>query len=260
MITLRVVACYKYVLDEQDLRVNPGDRSLSTDRAAWKISDFDRNAIEEAVRIKEKHGAVVFALTAGPAGAKASLKDALARGSDEGFFIQEESLAGADPAVTAKILARAIKKIGSCDLVLCGEGASDDYAQQVGPRVAVHLGWPAVTYAGKILLEGGVLKAERKLDDGTELVELELPAVVTVTGDINVPRIPSIKQLIGAGKKPVQTLTLADLGIEPGRVASSLRSESVKGAVVERKRHIFKGDTVEAVSQLVTALVKEGAI
>jgi len=248
------------VLDEQDLRINPENKSLATDRAAWKISDYDRNAIEEAVRIKEQQGATVFALTAGPAQAKASLKDALARGSDEGIFIQEDAMSGADPAVTAQILARAIEKIGDCDLVFCGEGASDDYAQQVGPRLAVLLGWPVVTYVNKTQLEGGLLKAERKLDNGTELVEVELPAVVTVTGDINVPRIPGLKQIMGAGKKPMQTWTLADLGLTLDRVVSNLRNESVKGAVVDRKRQIFKGDPVEAVSQVVAALVKEGTI
>lgn len=257
---MRIIACYKYVLDEQDLRINPENKSLTTDRAAWKISDYDRNAIEEAVRIKEQQGAAVFALTAGPAQAKASLKDALARGSDEGIFIQEDALNGADPAVTAQVLARAIEKIGDCDLVFCGEGASDDYAQQVGPRLAVLLGWPVVTYVNKTQLEGSLLKAERKLDNGTELVEVELPAVVTVTGDINVPRIPSLKQIMGAGKKPMQTWTLADLGLTLDRVVSNLRNESVKGAVVDRKRQIFKGDPVDAVSQVVAALVKEGTI
>jgi len=257
---LRIVACYKYVLDEQDLRVNPETKSLATDRAAWKISDYDRNAIEEAIRKKEAHEAMVFALTAGPAAAKASLKDALARGSDEGYFIQEDGLSGADPAVTAQVLARAIQKIGDCDLVLCGEGASDDYAQQVGPRLAVLLGWPVVTYVNKTELEGQKLVAERKLDNGTEIVEVELPVVVTVTGDINQPRIPSLKQIMGAGKKPMHTLALADLGTTLDQLKSNLVNQSVKGAVVDRKRQIFKGDPVEAVSQVVAALVKEGTI
>lgn len=257
---MRIVACYKYVLDEQDLRVSPETQSLTTDRAAWKISDYDRNAIEEAVRTKENHEATVFALTAGPAAAKASLKDALARGADECYFVQEDGLSGADPAVTAQVLARTIQKIGDCDLIFCGEGASDDYAQQVGPRLAVLLGWPVVTYVNKTALDGQKLTAERKLDDGTEVVEVDLPVVVTVSGDINQPRIPSLKQIMGAGKKPMHNLKLADLGTTLDELKSNLGKSSVKGAVVDRKRQVYKGDPVEAVAKLVEALVKEGTI
>lgn len=257
---MRIVACYKYVWDEQDLRVNPETRALATDRAAWKISDYDRNAIEEAVRIKEEHAATVFALTAGPAAARVSLKDVLARGADEAYFIQEDGLSGAEPTLTAHILAHAVQEIGDCDLVLCGEGASDDYAQQVGPRLAVLLGWPVVTYVNKIGLAERRLTAERKLENATEIVEVELPVVVTVTGDINQPRIPGLKQIMSAGKKPMHTLTLADLGITPDQLRPRLINQSVRGVVVDRKRQIFKGEPAEAVSRLVEALVKEGAI
>lgn len=257
---MRIVACYKYVLDERDIRINSETQALVTDRAAWKISDYDRNAIEEAVRVKEQQESTVFALTAGPSQAKASLKDALARGADEGVFIQEESLAGSNPAVTARVLASAVRKIGECDLIFCGEGASDDYAQQVGPRLAVLLGWPVVTYVTKLTVEGSVLKAERKLEDGVEVVELPLPAVVTVTGEINQPRIPSLKQVMGAGKKPMHLWTLADLADASSQADANMRSQSLKGAVVARKRSVFKDNPAEAVSKVVEALQKEGII
>ncbi|NPV29536.1 MAG: electron transfer flavoprotein beta subunit/FixA family protein [Firmicutes bacterium] len=258
---MRIVACYKYVLDERDIRINPEDRALVTDRAAWKISDYDRNAIEEAVRIKERSGgAAVFGLTAGPAQAKASLKDALSRGLDEVYFVQDESLAGADPRVTARVLARALEKIGDCRLVLCGEGASDDYAQQVGPRLGVLLGWPVVTYVSKLEITGDTLRAERKLEDGLEIVEVELPAVVTVTGEVNQPRIPSLKQVMAAGKKPMHIWSLADLGLGGDALAAAVEVRSLRGAVTDRKRVVFRGDPAEAVVRLVEALVKEGLI
>lgn len=257
---MRIVACYKYVLDEQDIRVNPETCSLVTDRAAWKISDYDRNAIEEAVLIKEKLGGEVFALTAGTPQVRASLKDALARGADEGFLIEDESLSSADPAVTARVLAEAIKKIGSIDLVFCGEGASDDYAQQVGPRLAVLLCWPVITYVSKIEIEERRLRAERKLEDSIEVVEVELPAVITVTGEINQPRIPGLKQVMRAGKKPMHFWNLAELGLAQEELQPRVSTKLVKGAVVERKRCIFKDDPKEAVAQLVQALTKEGVI
>ncbi|NPV30017.1 MAG: electron transfer flavoprotein subunit beta/FixA family protein [Firmicutes bacterium] len=257
---MRIVACYKYVLDEQDIRVNPETQSLLTDRAAWKISDYDRNAIEEAVRIKEQQGGTVFALTAGPSQVKVSLKDVLARGADEGIFVQVENTALADPAFTARVLAQAIRKIGDCDLVICGEGASDDYAQQVGPRLAVLLGCPAVTYVAKLTVEERILRAERKLEDGIEVVEAPLPAVVTVTGEINQPRIPTLKQVMGAGRKPMQTWKLEDLGLNPSEVRICLENRSLKGAVVSRKRLVFKGEPAEAVFHVVEALSKEGVI
>ncbi|MDH7578801.1 MAG: electron transfer flavoprotein subunit beta/FixA family protein [Bacillota bacterium] len=257
---MRIVACYKYVQDERDLRINPENQALVTERAAWKISDYDRNALEEAVRVKEEQGGTVYALIAGASHVKVSLKDALARGADEGVFIQEESLALADPGITARVLAKAIQKIGNCDLVFCGEGASDDYAQQVGPRLAVHLGWPAVTYVSRIKVEGGVLRAERKLEDGIEVVEVELPAVVTVTGEINQPRIPSLKQVMGAGKKPVQIWTFDDLALGPADLRAYVRNQAVKGAIVTRKRLVFKGDPAEVIFKVVEALRKEGVI
>lgn len=258
---MRVVACYKYVLDERDIRVNPETRSLVTDRAAWKLSDYDRNAIEEAVRLKEEHSGIeAVGLTAGGSQAKASLKEVLARGLDEAYFVQEEALGGADPAVVSRVLARAIEKIGDCGLVLCGEGASDDYAQQVGPRLAVLLGWPVITYVSRLVLVGDVVRATRNLEDGVETVEAELPAVVTVTGEINQPRIPSLKQVMAAGKKPMHVWSLNDLGLAPDDLSSPLKVVSVQGAVSDRKRVVFKGEPAVAVQELVAALAKEGLI
>ena len=201
-----------------------------------------------------------MSLTTGPAAARASLKDALARGADEAYLVQEDCLAGSDPAMTADVLARAVHKIGDCDLILCGEGASDNYNQQVGPRLAVLMGWPAVTYVHQIRLAGRQMTAERKLDDGTEIVAVDLPVVVTVAGDINQPRIPGLKQIMGAGKKPITVLTFADLGTTPDQIQPRLKNQSVKGVVVDRKRQVFKGDPAEAAGKLVDALVREGAV
>ncbi len=258
---MRIVACYKYVLDERDIRVNPETRSLVTERAAWKLSDYDRNAIEEAVRLKEEHpGIEAVGLTAGSVQAKASLKEVLARGLDAAYFVQEEALAGADPAVVARVRARAVEKIGDCRLVLCGEGASDDYAQQVGPRLAVLLGWPVITYVSRLALVGEVVRAARNLEDGTETVEVDLPAVVTVTGEINQPRIPTLKQVMAAGRKPMHVWSLQDLGLTSGDLSSPVKVVSVQGAVSDRKRVVFKGEPAAAVAELVEALVKEGLI
>jgi Electron transfer flavoprotein, beta subunit len=258
---MNIVACYKWVLDEQDIKVVPGSLSLDMSRAKGKISEYDKNVIEEAVLQAEKHAATVTALTFGNSKAKQSLKDALSRGPAKGFWVNDAAADIADGFVTANVLTAAVKKIGEYDLILFGEGSSDVYGQQVGPRVAALLGIPVVTFATKIEVADGKVTATRKLGDCTEDVTVTLPAVITLLPEVNKPRIPGLKQVLGASKKPVEELSLAALGLEKEAVAPKNKIKSIRGYAMDRKNEIYAaGTTEEKVAALVSSLTKEGLL
>lgn len=257
----KFLVCYKWVLDEQDIKINSGTLTLDISRAAYKISDYDRNAIEEAVVQVEKNGGAITALTFGTGSAKQSLKDVLSRGPEEAFWVNDDSARDADAYVTANVLAAAAKQIGSYDVILCGEGASDTYAQQVGPRMAALLGIPAITFVSELKIEDGQVVATRKLGDCIEVVRAVFPVLVTVLPEINKPRIPSLKQVLGAAKKPVKEVTAAALGLDDAALTPKSRIKSVKGYVMSRKNVLYKaGDQAENVNALVASLAKEGVI
>lgn len=257
-----IVVCYKWVPDEQDIRVNPGDLSLDVSRAKYKISDYDRNAIEEGVTIAGNDpDTTVVSLTYGTQAAKASLKDALSRGPGKGYWVNDAHAATADAYVTAKVLAAAIDKIGDYGLIVCGEGSADQYSQQVGPRLGALLGIPALTFVSEVRLEGDTVIATRKLGDCSETVKAKLPAVVSVLPEINKPRIPSLKQVLGAAKKPVVEWKISDLELGEQQVAAKVKVRQIQGAVMERKNVIYKeGTTNEKVDRLLDNLYKEGLV
>lgn len=256
---LNVLVCYKWVLDEQDIKINPGNLSLDTSRAKYKIGEYDKNVIEEAVLIKEKQEAKVTALTFGTAEVKKSLKDLLSRGPDKAYFIADEAAVKADAFVTANVLAAAIRKTGPYDLIICGDGSSDAYNQQIAPRLGEILGIPAITFVQQLIVEGNRVIATRKMADCTEVATVEGPAVISVLPVINKPRIPSLKQVLAASKKPNEEIKIADLGIRSEELTPKVTSLTVKGFVMKRKNIIFKdASEAENVAQLVDSLAKEG--
>lgn len=255
---MKVIACYKWVLDEADLKVDAKSRALLTDRAKNKISEYDRNAIECGVQLTEQVGGEVVALTAGTANVKSSLKDALSRGPGQAALVADERMGSADSGVTAKVLAGAVRKLGDYDLIICGEGSSDEYAQQVGIRLGELLKLPVLTFVNKIEVKNGLLRAERKLEDGIEVVEVKLPALVTVLPDINTPRIPSLKQILAASKKPVRELSPEDCGLQAADFEPKVRRQSLLGTVMERKQIRVQGEVAEMVGQVTALLHKEG--
>lgn len=255
----KVLVCYKWVLDEQDIKINTGDYTLDTSRAKAKISDYDRNAVEEATLLFEKLGGSVEALTFGSTSVKQSLKDLLSRGPEKAYYVSDALAEKADAFVTANVLAASIKKLGAYDLILCGEGSADSYNQQVAPRLATLLDIPAVTYVLQLTVEGNKVTATRKLGDSTEVITVEGPAVISVLPEINKPRIPSLKQVLAAGKKPSEELKLADLGLAADELVPKVVSLSVKGYAMNRKNVVFKeANAANNVAQLVASLAKEG--
>lgn len=245
---MKIISCCKIVPEEQDISVN-SDKTLKLDSAGLKISLYDLNALEagvEAAAIQE--GSTVTALTVG---AKANTgntkvrKDILSRGADSLAVVGDDSLAGILPGETAKIMAGAAKKLGF-DLILCGEGSADLYAQQTGLLLGELLGVPSVNSVSKITINGSAVQVERDLEDEVEIVDVLLPAVLSVTTDINVPKIPSMKAILAASKKPVEEISLADTGYssDPASVVLSILAPDQ----AERKGEIIEGDSEEQIA------------
>lgn len=202
---MNIFVAAKVVPDDQDIRV-AADRSLDFSKAKPTISAYDLNAIEAAAQLAAANeGSVVKVVSAGSTSIDDSKlkKNLLARGTDELVMVADDALQGADARQTARVLAAAIKAQGDCDLVICGDGSADEYAQQVDVQLACELDVPVVTSAARIEVKDGLLEVERVLEDEVQTVQVALPAVVSVVPDIALPRIPGMKDILQAGKKPM---------------------------------------------------------
>jgi len=254
-----IVVCVKTNPDLQMVRIK--DRVAQTEAVPYKIGDLEKNALEAAVALRESGAAVkvtALCLAEGNRKAAEDIKVALAMGADESVVIDDPALAEPDQAAVAEALAAAVRKLPACDLLLFGEGSSDNYTGQVGARVAELLGVPQIGYARKVDAADGVVRCERSMDDMIETVEAPLPAVVTVVSEVNEPRIPGLMQIMKAKSKPMQTWSLTDLGADaptPVReIVSNLAEEQ------DRKHVLFEGTAAEQADAFVNALIKEGVL
>jgi len=258
----RIIVCLKQAVDVSQLKVNPATRQLLIASAPRKISDFDKNALEEAIRIKEKLGDVeIFTLTVTSEEAKSVLREALAMGADKAYVVNDPSFKDVDTLGTAHILAEAIKKIGGFNLVLCGETSLDSFSGLVGSRLAELLDLPQISFVGRLSVEDDVVIAERALEDTIETVKAKMPALIAVTREINQPRIPSLMMIMKASKKEIVAWTAADLGIQKDKFGSKIEVIEVLVPKTERKKIRITGENVqEIVDKLAKALIQEGAV
>ena len=234
---MHIVSCFKVVPEEQDIVVTP-DQKLSFDRADFKISQFDLNGIEAAVQLAGE-GDVVTALSVGGKILENSKlkKDVLSRGPSELCLVK-------DDAAFEGALAAAARTTGF-DLLVFGEGSGDLYAQQTGLLAARMLGVPCVNAVSSIEKTDAGIRVERSLENEVEVIELPLPAAVCVTSDINVPRIPTMKAILGAGKKPAKTLSTADIGWSAPVKTVELDAIEVPPRK-ERAHEVLEGDSAVA--------------
>jgi electron transfer flavoprotein beta subunit len=221
---MRVVVCVKYVPDAQAHRTFATDHT--TERAAVDglLSELDEYAVEEALTVAEEAAggdAEVVVLTVGPDEAAAAVKKALQMGAHAGVHVNDEAIAGSDSVATSLVLAAAIRKLGESepvDLVLTGLASTDGVMSVVPAMLAERLGLPQVTFASELTVHETAVTIRRDGDTASETIEASLPAVVSVTDQINEPRYPSFKGIMAAKKKPVQTWSLDDLGVEAREV------------------------------------------
>ncbi len=218
---MNIVVCVKYVPDAQSERAfREQDKTVDRDAVDGLLSEVDEYAVEEALKIVEASEGEVTVLTVGPAQAADAIKKALQMGADKGVHVCDDAIHGSDAAATSLVLAEAIKKAtdGSPELVLMGMTSTDGVMGVVPAMVAERLGMPQVTFASELTIEGGSLRARRDGDAASDTIEASLPALVSVTDQINEPRYPSFKGIMAAKKKPVEQWTLADLGVDAGAV------------------------------------------
>lgn len=254
---MKIITCYKCVPDEQDIAINNADGTLDFSKADSKISQYDLNAIEAACQLKQQVGeAQVVAMSVGGkalTNAKGR-KDVLSRGPDELIVVIDDQFEQTLPQQTATALAAAAQKSGF-DLLICGDGSSDLYAQQVGLLVGEMLNMPAINGVSKILsLTDSTLTVERELEDEVETLSIPLPAVIAVSTDINTPQIPSMKAILGAAKKPVQVWSSADIGLNGAQAYSEQQVAAPKQR--ERQRVVIEGDGEEQIAAFVENLRK----
>jgi electron transfer flavoprotein beta subunit len=249
-------------VDTTELSVD--ERGARIEEAITKVSDIDNNAMELAVQLKERFGGKVglfMALTWGPMQMRLkdiqkAAKKLLAMGGDEATLIVDEKLFSADSFLVAKALAAAIKK-GSFDLVIAGEGSIDNFSGQIGPRVAEELSYKFIGFVSRVSFRDGDIILTKSMEGYEEDVLLDLPAVISVTQEINKPRIPSLSQVLSASKLPMKTLSLSDLGIvDEGRV----KLVEIRPRKIERKMIKVEGSPNEAAEKLLDLLIKEGVL
>ncbi len=216
---MHFVVCIKQVPDTADVKIDPKTNTLIREGVASIINPFDMYAIEEAVRLKEKTGGKVTALTMGPPQAESALREAISMGVDQGILVSDRAFAGSDTWATSYTLAMALRKIGDFNAILCGKQAADGDTAQVGPGIAAHLDLPQITYVRRIEEIGADrIVAERLLEEGFEVIESPLPCVLTVVKEINEPRLPSLKGKLAARKAVIAHWKAADMSCDPERL------------------------------------------
>lgn len=219
---MNIIVCIKQVPGITEVKINPETNTLIREGIPNIINPFDMYAIEEALRLKEKFGGKVSVISLGPPQAINALKEAVGMGADEAIQLSDRIFAGSDSWATAYTLALAIKKLGEFNIILCGKQAIDGDTGQVGPGIASQLGITQLTYVFKIITldpEAGTIIVERLLEEGREIVEAKLPALLTVVKDINQPRSATLFHIRRASKLLIPTWTAADL---PGADLSKL--------------------------------------
>jgi electron transfer flavoprotein beta subunit len=216
---MNIVVCVKQVPEIQLVKV--ADEKLQLPAGAGQINPFDTYALEEALRLREAQGAAISALTMGPESAQAVLREAASLGVEQLFQASDPAFEHSDTMATARILAAAIVKMGSVDLVITGKQAVDDDGAAVGAAIAGFLQWPQVMFVRKIESIGsGQAVFQRLTEDGYDVVECQLPALISVVKEINEPRLPSLKGKMQSRKAAITVWNANDLGVDISQVGA----------------------------------------
>jgi electron transfer flavoprotein beta subunit len=260
---MNIVVCIKQVPDTTDVKIDPATNTLIRDGVESVINPFDAYAIEEAVRLKERLGGKVTAITMGPPQAENALREALSLGCDDSILISDRKFAGSDTWATSYTLAMAIRKLGAFDVIICGKQASDGDTAQVGPGISAHLNIPQVTYVKEIReISEEKATVARMTEEGYDIVETPLPCLLTVVKEINVPRLPSLKGLMRAKAAKPAKWNAEDINADPdalGLDGSPTRVVKIFTPAPRKGGEMLSGDTADVAREL-AELLKETAI
>ncbi|MDA8387686.1 MAG: electron transfer flavoprotein subunit beta/FixA family protein [Nitrospiraceae bacterium] len=257
---MKIVVCIKQVPDTAEVKINYETGTLVREGVPSIINPYDMHAIEAALCLRETLGAKVMAVTMGPPQAEAVLREAVSLGVDEGLLVTGREFAGGDTLATACALSGVIRTIGA-DLIICGKQAIDGDTGQVGPAVAEFLDIPHVSYVRKIVEAApGSIKVERLMDEGVDVVQAELPALITVVRELNCPRLPSLKGKIAAKKAEIKKLSASEIGLTPEVVGFNGSPTQVKKIFTPQPRggrKMLEGSLEEQVEALIHELAEK---
>ncbi len=261
---MNIVVCIKQVPGTTQVKINPETGTLIRDGVEAVINPFDEYAVEEALRIRDKVGGTVKVITMGPPQAESALRSAIAMGADEAILISDRAFAGSDTWATSYTLGQGIKKLGEVDLVICGKQAIDGDTAQVGPGVAEMLNIPFVSWVRKVEeVSSESIRVERMMEDGYDVVQIQLPALLTVVKEINTPRMASLKGKMRAKKAQIKTLSASDLEVTPEKLGLKGSPTQVLRSFVPEKKsggEKITGEVPELVEKIKNTILDLGVI
>ena len=259
---MNIVVCIKQVPGTTNVQINPETNTLVREGVEGIINPLDLYAIEEGLQLKEQHGGTVTVLTMGPPQAEQALREAISYGVDQVILVSDPAFAGSDTWATSYTLAKAIQKIEAFDLILCGKQAIDGDTAQVGPGIAEQLDIPFVAWVRKIeSIQDGTIRVQRMMDDGYDVLDMPLPALITVVKEINEPRLPSLRGKMAAKRAQIPVWSAEDIAADPDSVGLKGSPTQVIRVFTPERRgqgEIFDGDAEESVSKLLDRLKEMG--
>ncbi|MFQ6128178.1 MAG: electron transfer flavoprotein subunit beta/FixA family protein [Thermoplasmata archaeon] len=253
---MHIVAAVKEAVDVDHIKIDSATLEPVLHLAPLQIEELSRNALEAAIQLREGNGGKVTALSFSRETIRKTIKEALAMGADEGVIVTSEMEPG--PDVTARVLGAVLRGM-EFDLLILGEGSADNYSCQVGPRLGEMLDMPLATYVREIEVADNGLMCVRDMEECREAVLLPTPSIITVTNEINEPRLPSLPAILKASKKPLREIRLSELGIPEESLRPTVEVRSNKAPVIDRKRVVFEGELDEVVSEMASAIAREVA-
>ncbi len=256
---LRIWVAVKHGVDVGLTRADPATGIVTLEGAPRKTSDFDRNAVEEAVRVRERSGGTVTAISVGPPSAREALREALALGADEAVLFTDPAVPHFDTRAVARALAATCRTLGGFDLLLLGEGSTDHFGGVVGARVASELGVADLAYVRKLTVEPEGVVAERDLEREVEVLSARFPVVVTVGQEINTPRVPTFMSNLKASKKTIRQVGPAEVNLPASSLAPVQTTLRVAVPQVARKQVPLTGNSPDELArELLSRLRSEG--
>ncbi|MFC2010526.1 electron transfer flavoprotein subunit beta/FixA family protein [Chloroflexota bacterium] len=255
---MNILVCLKQVPGTTKVDINPETNTLVRQGIENIINPFDTYALEEGIRLKERYGGNVTVITMGPSQAEEALREAISLGADEAILIADRAFAGSDTLATSYTLSKAIDKIKDYDLIICGRQTIDGDTAQVGPEIAEMLGLPFVSYVSQVKeIENERIRVQRMIEEGHEEIETSLPALITVTKEINVPRLPSLRGKMKAKSTVIPVWDAKELDVDEDKVGhSGSPTRVIKIFYPQRVRsgEMLEGNPEEQIENLISRL------
>jgi electron transfer flavoprotein beta subunit len=258
---VKIIVCVKQVPDPEHAKMDKESGTVVREGVELMVNPFDLYAVEEGLRLKDKMGGEVIAISMGPPQAEDALKEVIGMGVDQGILLTSRDFAGADTWATSYTLAKACNKVGKFDIIICGKQAIDGDTAQVGPGIAAKLGIPQITFVRKIdEISQSKIKAERLVEGGYEVISSPLPILLTVVKEINEPRLPTLKGRLNAKKAVIEKWGPEDIGAEKDKIGisgSPTKVDEIFTPDLSKDGKIFTSDQLEEAAEEIIKKQKE---